>query len=116
MALNACLILKDNKILTLKDTNIFDLPYIEIDDHDKVEILLKKYIKDILGVSIEIIQIFNTYQITRYDRNANVNVYEASLINGKLNPKNNLEVFFLSLEELKDKEVSETLKFVISEL
>ncbi|MBS3149083.1 hypothetical protein J4455_00105 [Candidatus Woesearchaeota archaeon] len=115
MVLNACLIIKDNKILVFKEGNIWNLPYIDIDDPDRVEILLKKYVKDNLGLLVDIVQIFNTYQILKNDKNINVNVYEANLVNEKLDPKN-IEANFFSVDELNNNEVSETLKFVMSEL
>lgn len=115
MALNACLIIKDNKILVLREGNIWDLPSVEIDDHDKTEIFLKKHIKENLGITVDIIQIFNTYQILNNDKNVNVNVYEASLTNGKLTPKNG-EASFFSIDDLNKFETSATLKLVIGDL
>lgn len=115
MVLNACLIIKDNKILVLREGNIWNLPSVEIDDHDKTEIFLKKHIKENLGANVDIIQIFNTYQILSNNKNLNVNVYEASLTDDKLKPKN-VEANFLSIDDLNKIETSPTLKLVIGEL
>ena len=116
MVLNECLILKENKILVLKNNNKWELPSIEVDDHEDAEFLLKKHMKDKLGISIDIIQIFNTYQILKNEKNVNVNIYEASLLNGKIDSKEDGEVNFLSVEELNKSETSETLKLVMDEL
>mgnify|MGYP001559025319 CR=1 FL=1 len=116
MALHECLIIKDNRILVLKNGNSWGLPSIELDDNDEVEAILKKNIKDNLGLIIEIIQVFNTYQIIKNDKNVNVNIFEANLLNGKLSSKNDFEASFFNIDELSKLETSETLKLVVNDL
>ena len=115
MVLNECLIIKENKVLVLKNGNKYELPSVDHSEDENVESFLEKYMIENFGINIEVVQIFNAYQIIKSEKNVNVNVYEANILNEKNITKIN-KIEFLSKEDLTKNEVSETLKLVVDEL